>query len=737
MKKVFTLLLLLILTCTFSIPTLAVDEHQKEKLIVVFKDEIDLDLLTDLDVDVIKTFDTLATATVEMPTAAIGFLEEHEDILAVEVDHLVSINSQTIDWGQKKINAPLAWQSNFTGKGVKIAVLDTGIAPHKDLAVAGGVSFTTYTKSFHDDNGHGTHVAGIIGAQKNGIGVVGVAPDSQLYAVKVLNEKGLGHVSEIVSGIEWSITNNMDIINLSLSTTHDSLVLRNVVNKAYQNGILVVASAGNHGTGSGDTVEFPAKYDAAIAVSAIDSNNKRGSFSATGPSVEITAPGVGILSTHLNDQYLRLNGTSMASAFVSGTLALLKEAEPNRTHVHYRTMLQNTVIDLGPKGRDEIFGFGLVQAPFVTSDDKEEVELVLQQGDRRPEVIQLKLDLERAGFKVSDNPNEIFGPATRVKVEEFQRAMGIAVNGIVDAVTFEKLDQIDLYILKQGDRRPEVIQLKLDLEKAGFLVSTNPNESYGPITAEMVRKFQDFHGLNVTGIANIATLYKLKTIVANLPEAKLPDQSVTYQQGDRDPGVIQLKLDLEKVGFQVSTNPNEVYGPLTAQRVREFQAYIGLPADGVAGPSTLKKLQEVIVEYLQEGDRSPAVVQLKLKLEAAGFQVSNNPNENYGPLTVRRVREFQAHYGLPVTGNATILTQQKLSEVTTTSLKSGDRHADVIILKLDLEKAGFRVSSNPNEIYGPLTTIKVREFQASVGLTASGIADPLTRRTLIETIFSG
>ncbi|WP_216829898.1 peptidoglycan-binding protein [Alkalihalobacterium elongatum] len=722
--------IILLLASILLIPHIQVSAHieEKEQMIVIFKETIDDDILEEYDGTLIKKFEQLSTAAVELSPSAAAELEEHPEVLSIEVDHVVSIRGQVVDWGVQQIQAPKSWESGFTGKGVKIAVLDTGIAPHQDLKIEGG--FSTKTSSYDDDNGHGTHVAGIIGAKNNSVGVVGVAPDAQLYSVKVLDESGVGNISDIVEGIEWAISNNMDIINLSLATPNRSDTLKRVVDNAYNSGILVVAAAGNYGTGSGNTVEYPARYASAIAVAATNSKNNRWATSATGPAVEISAPGVNILSTHLNNKTRLSSGTSMSTAFVTGTLALLKEAHPNLTHLQYRKMLQDMAIDLGPTGRDELYGFGLVQAPFnKVKEQDEDGPLVLKEGDRRPEVIQLKLDLERAGFKVSDNPTDYYGPITTRKVRDFQLAYGITpADGIAGPTTLEKLKEIPHALtLREGDRRPEVIQLKLDLERAGFKVSDNPTDYYGPITTNRVRDFQLAYGIiPVDGIASPATLEKLKQIPLGL----------TLREGDRRPEVTQLKLDLESVGFKVSDNPTQLYGPITTSRVRDFQlAYGIIPADGVAGPVTLQKLSEVLAtSFLKEGDRRSEVIQLKIDLDNAGFQVSTSPNNYFGPITSTRVREFQAHYGLEVTGVADVTTRQKLSEVTTTSLKEGDRLPDVIRLKLDLEIAGFLVSTNPTNFYGSITTRKVEEFQASVGLPVTGIADPVTRKTLIETI---
>ncbi|NYD11757.1 minor extracellular protease Epr [Clostridium beijerinckii] len=243
-----------------------------------------------------------------------------------------------------KIQAPTAWSSSYTGKGVKIGIVDTGIANHEDLSVAGGAAFTSYTTSYLDDNGHGTHVAGIIGAKNNGYGIVGVANEASLYAIKVLGNDGAGYLSDIIAGIDWCITNKMDIINLSLGSSVPSTALQQEVDKAYNQGILVVAAAGNDGTsdGSTDTVDYPAKYSSVIAVA---------------------APGVNVLSTYLNNKYVSMSGTSMSAPFVTGDLALLKQANPGLSPNKLRAKLNENVIDLGISGKDSWYGYGLIQAP--------------------------------------------------------------------------------------------------------------------------------------------------------------------------------------------------------------------------------------------------------------------------------------------------------------------------------------------------------------------------------------
>lgn len=336
-----------------------------ERVIVVFKNKADKNVVSKARGNVRREYKNANLLSASVPATAIKDLKDDPNVLAVEQDIIVKTNSQTVDWGVNKIQAQTAWSSSYTGKGVKIGIVDTGIANHEDLSVAGGAAFTSYTTSYLDDNGHGTHVAGIIGAKNNGYGIVGVANEASLYSIKVLGNDGAGYLSDIIAGIDWCITNKMDIINLSLGSSVPSTALQQEVDKAYNQGILVVAAAGNDGTSDGatDTVDYPAKYSSVIAVAAIDSNNKRPSFSSTGNTVEVAAAGVNVLSTYLNNKYVSMSGTSMAAPFVTGDLALLKQANPGLSPNQLRAKLNENVIDLGTSGKDSWYGYGLIQAP--------------------------------------------------------------------------------------------------------------------------------------------------------------------------------------------------------------------------------------------------------------------------------------------------------------------------------------------------------------------------------------
>ncbi len=275
-------------------------------------------------------------------------------------------NKQQIPWGIKRVEADSAWKKT-TGKGVKVAVVDSGIAKHEDLIknIRGEFNAIETDKPATDDFGHGTHVAGIIAASNNKIGVVGIVPDVDLYAVKVLDAYGSGYLSDLVEGIDWCINNGIQIINLSVEVQDDLPLLREAIKRALNSGVIVVAASGNNNGGS--TV-YPAAYEGVISVSAIDENDNIASFSAIG-KVDFTAPGVDILSTYIGDSYTSFSGTSMASPHVTGVLALLLADKRNDLDCNgtvstgeVKNVMLNYVEDIGTAGYDNLFGNGILKA---------------------------------------------------------------------------------------------------------------------------------------------------------------------------------------------------------------------------------------------------------------------------------------------------------------------------------------------------------------------------------------
>ncbi|SFI98886.1 S8 family peptidase [Thermoflavimicrobium dichotomicum] len=312
-------------------------------------------------------------------------LKKDPNLVYISRDHILSLPFYRV----KKILSPTVMGANLrrmskkvvpwnvlrvlgrgrlnTGKGIRVGVIDTGIdLNHPNLArnIKGGVNIISPSKSPQDDNGHGTHIAGTIGALHHRVGVIGVAPHVSLYAIKVLDSSGTGSLTNLIRGIEWGIANRMHVLNISISGGRNIIpILEKVVKEATDRGIIIVAAAGNSGlsSGQGDTVEIPARIPDTIAVAALNKLNKRAPFSATGQMVDIAAPGVDILSTYHKKQYAVLNGTSMATAHVSGVMAIYRAAYPHKSVAELKRLMARKAIDLPPKGKDPLTGYGLIQ----------------------------------------------------------------------------------------------------------------------------------------------------------------------------------------------------------------------------------------------------------------------------------------------------------------------------------------------------------------------------------------
>lgn len=291
-------------------------------------------------------------------------------LYSVEGQQSVSTTTETVPWGVDRIRAPLAWDIT-KGKGIKVAVLDTGIDfTHPDIVpnYKGGISFVSSETSPRDFNRHGTHVAGTIGAAMNDSGVIGVAPSAYLYAVKVLATNGSGNWSWLIAGIEWCINNGIQVINMSLGGSSVPTALQTICDLAWDRGLILVAAAGNEGgRDTDDTVGYPAKYKSVIAVSNITDVNTLAPSSSRGPKVELCAPGTSILSTVPGGGFSSLTGTSMASPHVAGAAALALSthrwpSEDLTTNTAIRRLLSLSADNLGIPNRDRLFGFGRVDA---------------------------------------------------------------------------------------------------------------------------------------------------------------------------------------------------------------------------------------------------------------------------------------------------------------------------------------------------------------------------------------
>ena len=291
-------------------------------------------------------------------------------------------DEQRSPWGVERIGAREFHSKGETGDGASVAVLDSGVDPdHETLEVAEGKAFAECTGpncdvEWADETGHGTHVAGTVGARDNGTGVVGVTPTVDLCAIKVLAADGSGYDSDIAAAIEWCADSDVDVVNLSLGGSDTAQVLEDALAYAYERELLVVAAAGNDGSVGG--IDYPAGYDECIAVGATDDRDEVPSWSARGDGIELVAPGEDILSTAPGDEYAYKSGTSMATPHVAAIAAqLMSQGIPHVEDLEdfdnpggVRAILRDTAEDIGFD--DDEQGYGLLNA-FDALDQLEPV----------------------------------------------------------------------------------------------------------------------------------------------------------------------------------------------------------------------------------------------------------------------------------------------------------------------------------------------------------------------------
>lgn len=352
------------------------------------------------------------------------------------------VNEEDVqDWGHKNIAIPEAWKI-ATGRGVKVAVLDTGADhDHRDLKgrIVASKDFTGSRTGPHDVHGHGTHTAGTVGAAKNGVGMVGVAPDCGLLVGKVLNDRGSGSNRWIAAGIDWATESGADVISMSLGGPDPDALTHEAIKRATAKGIIVCCSAGNSGPSDG-TEGFPAGYPESVSVAASDVNDAIARFSSRGRNVAVAAPGVNVRNCYPGDRYATMSGTSMACPHVAGVAALYVQwakangVKPSATD--FKARLAKTCRDLPPAGRDNASGFGLIQAPKLFEGGKP-VDPIEPPKPKDPDVIEwVNPGLIWNGRPVKRIVIELLPKPQVIEERESAQPRQQIVTGVVSAVEF-------------------------------------------------------------------------------------------------------------------------------------------------------------------------------------------------------------------------------------------------------------------------------------------------------------
>ncbi len=280
----------------------------------------------------------------------VQYIEPNESVQQASTEQGLSEDQyekyQVYPWGLVAIGSDLQPSDDMKGKSIKVAVLDTGIANHPDLTVKGGISFVDGVDTYTDDNGHGTHVAGTIAAKQNQIGVVGIAPQVDLYSVKVLGTDGTGTYAQVIQGIDWCIANGINIISMSFTGQSLSEAFHQEIQKAKDAGILLIAAAGNQGSGE-ETEMYPALFPEVVSVGATTKANVRANLSSTGQELDLVAPGVEVLSTRMDGSYGLMSGTSMAVPHVTGAAAVVWSKNKQMTASEIKQVLFDHATNLG------------------------------------------------------------------------------------------------------------------------------------------------------------------------------------------------------------------------------------------------------------------------------------------------------------------------------------------------------------------------------------------------------
>lgn len=317
--------------------------------------------------------------------------EKKVHLIPFKIEAIQSVADE-IPYGVKALEADKVWERGEKGNGVVVAIIDTGIDKnHPDLKdrIIGGRNFTNEGSpdDFNDSNGHGTHVAGTIGASENGSGVVGVAPEVSLLILKVLGSDGSGAYEWITNAInyatEWrgNSGERVRVINMSLGGPEDSAELHQAIKNAVDNDVVVCVASGNEGDNNESSYEFgyPAMYNECIEVSAHDENYGLAYFANNNLLVDVIASGVNVLSTYPNSSYARLSGTSMATPHVTGAIALLialgeKQFQRNLLECEvYAHMAKNT-LPIGYLTSSE--GHGIIKLDYLENVRKQYAQAV-------------------------------------------------------------------------------------------------------------------------------------------------------------------------------------------------------------------------------------------------------------------------------------------------------------------------------------------------------------------------
>lgn len=473
----------------------------------------------------------------DLTTEDVEALKNDPNVAFIEPDFSIQSTADLVTPNLEQVKASTTLSAGVTGTGVKVAVLDTGIdTESSELKISGGVSFVPEEATFDDLNGHGTHVAGILAALQDDHGLVGVAPNVDLYAVKVLNKNGVGSYSQLIEGLEWAVDNHIDIVSMSLAGHEDSEALKNAVQDAVNQGVLLVSAAGNEGANG---ITYPAKYEGVLAVGAVDAHNQHPNFSSVGPELGLVAPGVGVQGLSLSGGYEERSGTSVAVPHVSGVAALVKEQNPSFTAQQLRQRLEETATSLGNPLEN---GKGLVNAeaalaltgnhipstePSQTPDEGKPVE----EGTPEPKDPAHDEDLLKKRERISSDKSksrQLLAPGeSAIASLKLQRAVnGVEITVASSGVLHHVVDQTTLPAQKAGDEIRYVWKTDENTEPGNYRIRVHYVDAGDVIDDVFAVEVQGDQDSQVEGLLSVAAVDP--TVEPNNTEAQAKFIDLNY-----------------------------------------------------------------------------------------------------------------------------------------------------------------------------------------------------------------
>ncbi len=372
MKKIKIALFLLI--CAFvTLTASALCSAEDKEYIVYLNRDVSLFTAENKDYYILseeELSEALALGIVEFYEEDYEVFLHDEEITLMEAEEapVLDPKQDQYKWDMALINAYYPREKGFFGEGITIAVIDSGCNSHLEMPnnILTGFNIIDESNDVTDNIGHGTKVSGVIAAEINEIGISGVAPKCKILPIKAFDtdfSTKTSHIAEAIMKVADDY--DCDIINLSLGSAKENETLKAAIDYAIEKGIIIIASSGNDGT---TAYNYPASYDNVVSVGAIDINKEICDYSQYNDKINVVAPGgtaekpVITVSWKNEDKYMTAQGTSFAAPQVSGIAALLKCADASLTQADFLEIIERVSVDLGEKGFDNYYGYGMADA---------------------------------------------------------------------------------------------------------------------------------------------------------------------------------------------------------------------------------------------------------------------------------------------------------------------------------------------------------------------------------------